>query len=89
MAAAALIVVAGLVWLLFETAHLRNEINGLRAERAATEQRLDQQAVEQRAHAERLDRQLGEERDRRAQLGAAAFALATSSQASDRAGLPA
>ena len=68
MAAAALIVVAGLVWLLFETAHLRNEINGLRAERAATEQRLEQQAVEERAHAERLDRQLGEERDRRAQL---------------------
>lgn len=68
MAAAALVVVAGVIWLLFETAQLRNEINRLRAERAATEQQVDQRSAEERARREQLDKQLGEERDRRAQL---------------------
>lgn len=68
MAAATLVVAAGVVWLLFETAQLRNEINRLRAERAAAEQQLEQRSAEGRARVEQLDKQLGEERDRRAQL---------------------
>ena len=68
ISAAALVVVSGVVWLLFETAQLRNEIDRLRAERAAAEQQLGERSVEERARAEQLDKQLGEERDRRAQL---------------------
>ncbi|MCM3904204.1 MAG: hypothetical protein ND866_21075 [Pyrinomonadaceae bacterium] len=68
VAAAALVVVAGVVWLLFETAKLRNEINRLQAERATAEQQFDERSAEERARVERLDKQLGEERDRRAQL---------------------
>ncbi len=71
MSAAALVVVAGVVWLLFETAKLRNEINRLHAERATAEQQLNQRAAEERARIEQLeqlDKQLAEERDRRAQL---------------------
>lgn len=68
MAAAALVVVAGVVWLLFETAQLRNEINRLQAERAAAEQQLEQRSTEERARVEQLDKQLAEERDRRAHL---------------------
>jgi hypothetical protein len=68
MAAAALVVVAGVVWLLFETAQLRKEISRLRAERATAEKQLDERSAEERARVEQLDKQLGEERDRRAQL---------------------
>jgi hypothetical protein len=68
MSAAALVVVAGGAWLLFETAKLRNEINRLKAERVTAEQQLNQRSAEERARVEQLDKQLGEERDRRAQL---------------------
>ncbi|MCM3870555.1 MAG: hypothetical protein ND895_07680 [Pyrinomonadaceae bacterium] len=71
VAAAALVVVAGGAWLLFETAKLRNEINRLHAERATAEQQLNQRSAEERARIEQLeqlDKQLGEERDLRAQL---------------------
>lgn len=71
MSVAALLVVAGGAWLLFETAKLRNEITRLRAERATAEQQLNQRSAEERARLEQLrqlDKQLGEERDRRAQL---------------------
>ena len=68
VAAAALVVVAGVVWLLFETAKLRNEINRLHTELATAEQQLDERSAEERARVEQLDKQLGEERDRRAQL---------------------
>jgi hypothetical protein len=67
-AAAALVVVAGVVWLLFETTQLQNEVNQLRAERAAAEQQLEQRSAEERARVQQMDKQLGEERDRRAQL---------------------
>src|SRR6185295_2535735 len=65
MAAAALVVAAGVFWLLFETARLRNEINNLRG---AAEQQLEQRAAEERARAEQQDKQLREERERRVQL---------------------
>lgn len=68
LASAALVVVAGLSWLIFETAQLRNEINRLNAERAAAEQQLDDRIAEERARIEQADKQLEEERDRRAQL---------------------
>ncbi len=68
LAAAALVVVAGVVWLWFETARLRNEMNRVRAERAAAEQQLEQQSAQERARVEQLRKQLEEERDRRAQL---------------------
>ena len=67
-AAAAMVILAGVVWLLFETARLRNEINRLQAERAAAEQHLDERSAEERARVEQLDRQIEEERERRAQL---------------------
>ncbi|MGH9936037.1 MAG: hypothetical protein ACREAM_07315 [Blastocatellia bacterium] len=66
--AAALVIVAGGVWLLFETARLRNQLSQLRAERTATEQRLDQRSAEERARAQQLSQQLEQERARRAQL---------------------
>jgi hypothetical protein len=68
MAAASLVIVAGLVWLLFETVRMRGEIESLRAERAAAEQQLDKRLAQERARTEQLDKQLWEERDRRAQL---------------------
>jgi hypothetical protein len=68
MAAALLVVVSGLIWLLFETARMRGEIENLRAERAAADRQLDERIAEERARAEQLDKQLEEERDRRAQL---------------------
>lgn len=68
LAAAALVIVAGCVWLLFETARLRNQLSQLRAERTTTEQQLEQRSADERARAEQLSRQLDEERARRAQL---------------------
>ncbi|MCI0352564.1 MAG: hypothetical protein L0Z53_24355, partial [Acidobacteriales bacterium] len=66
--AAALVIVAGCVWLLFETARLRNQLSQLRAERATTERQLEQRSAEERARARQLSQQLEQERDRRAQL---------------------
>ncbi len=66
--AAALVIVAGCVWLLIETSRLRNQLSQLQAERAVTEQRLEQRSAEVRARAQQLSQQLEQERARRAQL---------------------
>ena len=68
MGAAALLVVAGLVWLLFETTRLRTQINQLQAEKATTENELEQRSADERARAEQLAKQLEVERDLRAEL---------------------
>jgi hypothetical protein len=64
IAAAALVIIAGCVWLLFETARLRNQLSQLRAERTVTEQRSAAEAL----RVEQLSQQLEAERARRAQL---------------------
>jgi len=66
--AAALVIVAGCGWLLFETARLRKQLSQLRAERATAEQQIEQGAAEERARAQQLSQQLEQERARRAQL---------------------
>jgi hypothetical protein len=68
LAAAALVMVAGCVWLLFETARLRKELGQLRAERTTTEQQLEQRSIAERARAQQLSQQLEQERARRTQL---------------------
>ncbi|HLF83250.1 MAG TPA: hypothetical protein VI837_03650 [Blastocatellia bacterium] len=68
MAAAALIVVAGLVWLLVETTRLRTQIHQLKAERAMAQQELEQRSGEESARIEQLGKQLEAERDLRAEL---------------------
>jgi hypothetical protein len=68
LAAVALVVVAGGVWLLFETTRLRSEISRLQSERANAEQQLEERSAEQSARTEQLDKQLKEEREQRAQL---------------------
>ncbi|HKQ78213.1 MAG TPA: hypothetical protein VJ810_31225 [Blastocatellia bacterium] len=66
--AAALVIIAGSVWLLFETARLRYQLSQLRSERAADEQRLERRSAEERALAQQLSQQLEKERAMRAQL---------------------
>jgi anti-sigma-K factor RskA len=68
MAAAALIVIAGLLWLVFETVRLRNQINQLRSQRTTIERQVEQRSEEERARIEQLNKELSEERDRRGQL---------------------
>jgi len=68
LVAVGLVIVAGCVWLLFETARLRNQLSQLRAERAAIEQQLEQRSAAERARALQLSQQLEQERARRAQL---------------------
>jgi hypothetical protein len=64
VAAAALLVVGGVFWLLFETTRLHSEIDRLRAESATAQKR----SAEEGARVGELDKQLQAERDRRAQL---------------------
>lgn len=68
MAAAVIVVVAGFVWLLLETARLRNQLGELRAGRTTEEQQFEQRSAEERARVEQLGKQLEEEQARRAQL---------------------
>jgi hypothetical protein len=68
MGTAAFLLVAGLVWLLFDRARLRDQLGRLQAERAAVEERIEGRSIEERARLEQLSRQLEEERERRARL---------------------
>jgi len=57
-----------LIWLIIGTLRLRNDFNQFRAERAAQEDRLRQQAIEERARADDLSLKLQREIDENASL---------------------
>jgi hypothetical protein len=63
-----LVVALGLLWLIFETVRLRDQLEQAQAERAAQEQLLRQQAAEERQRSQQLSGEIGSERNRRIEL---------------------
>jgi hypothetical protein len=67
-AGAALAVVVCGSWLMFQTMHLRNQVDQLQASRQSEEHSAQQQMAAQRTQQDQLNQALGQERARRAEL---------------------
>jgi hypothetical protein len=68
LAAAAVVLMLGCSWLIFESARLRNQLAQFEAARSQQEKEAAEQSAEQRAHSERLARDLERERNQREEL---------------------
>ena len=66
-AVAALALVAGSAWLLFETISLRGQLNQARIEKAASDADLNKRAADEQARLDQMSRELEAERRQRAQ----------------------
>jgi hypothetical protein len=68
LATAAMVFLAALVWLAFETSRLRSQVSQLQSSQTKREQELEQQSAEARSQVEQLNKELEEERQNRTLL---------------------